>query len=297
MVDTDNLRSETLMTLLLRSGAILLATLLLASFAFAQSDREGCKDYPAISRMPNFYLDKCSTKQFDAAAFPVGPKGKEVEQQQEGRYFYLGYYQKENTPSVSMLQIIRNLQNAARNAGGQVMADQQGGNWYNTTLKLSQPGKETWVLVEARDDNYALTIIEKQAMQQEVSMDAGAMGGSLSEAGKVALYGIYFDTGKSVLKPESDPTLAEIAKLLKQNSLLNVLIVGHTDMVGDPAANLRLSQDRAQAVIAALTSRYAVATTRLQPFGAGPYAPVASNKTEEGRAKNRRVELVEFTTR
>lgn len=128
-------------------------------------------------------------------------------------------------------------------------------------------------------------------------MDAGAMGGSLNETGKVALYGIYFDTGKSVLKPESDLTLAEIAKLLKQNSLLNVFIVGHTDMVGDPAANLRLSQDRAQAVIAALTSRYGVASTRLQPFGAGPYAPVASNKTEEGRAKNRRVELVEFTTR
>ncbi|MDE2183517.1 MAG: OmpA family protein [Alphaproteobacteria bacterium] len=268
-------------------------SLLLAPSAFAQADRQGCKDYPGISRMPNFYLDQCTAKQFDAAKFPVGPKDKEVDQQQEGRYFYLAYYQKQNAPASSMLQIIRNLQNAARSAGGQVMADQQGGNWYDTTLKLNKAGKETWIQVEARDDNYALTIIEKQAMAQDVTMDARAMGGALGESGKVALYGIYFDTAKSVVKPESDPTLAEIAKLLKQNPALKVFIVGHTDMVGDAASNVRLSQARAQAVIAALTGRYGVAAARLKPFGAGPYAPVASNKSEEGRAKNRRVELVD----
>jgi OOP family OmpA-OmpF porin len=282
---------------LLCGTTIFFAMLLLVSFAFAQSDREGCKDYPGISRMPNFYIDNCTIKQFDAATFPVGPKGKEVDQQQEGRYFELEYGLKHNATSASMLQIIRNLQNAARAAGGQVMADQQGGNWYNTTLRLSQPGKEVWVLVEARDDKYALTVVEKQAMQQDVTIDANAMGSSLDETGKVALYGIYFDTGKSTLKPESDPTLSQIAQLLKQKPLLKVFIVGHTDMVGDPAANLRLSQDRAQAVIAALTSKYGIAATRLTPFGAGPYAPVGSNKTDNGRAKNRRVELVEFTTR
>jgi len=278
------------------ASTVLVAMIVLASCAFAQSDREGCKDYPGISRMPNFYLDECTDKQFDAAKFAVGPKGKEVEQEVEGKYFYRAYYQKENAPASSMLQIIRNLQNAALSAGGQVMADQRGGNWYNTTLKLSKPGKEVWVLVDARDDYYALTIVEKQAMAQEVAMDANAMGGSLDDTGKVALYGIHFDTGKSIVKPESDPTLAEIAKLLKHKPLLKVFIVGHTDMVGDPAANLRLSQDRAQAVIAALTSRFGIAAARLKPFGAGPYAPVGSNKTEAGRAKNRRVELVEFTT-
>jgi OOP family OmpA-OmpF porin len=281
---------------IVRGAIILFVMFLLVSFAFAQSDREGCKDYPGISRMPNFYLDVCTTKQFDAATFPVGAKGHEADQQQEGRYFQLGYALKQNATSASMLQTIRNLQNAARAAGGQVMADQQGGNWYNTTLKLNQPGKEIWVLVEARDDSYALTIIEKEAMQQDVAIDAKAMGSSLDETGKVALYGIYFDTGKSTLKPESDPTLTQIAQLLKQKPLLKTLIVGHTDMVGDPASNLRLSQDRAQAVITALTSRYGVAASRLMPFGAGPYAPVGSNKTDEGRAKNRRVELVEFTT-
>ena len=130
------------MNRVLRGAIIFLSVLLIASLAFAQSDRQGCKDYPGISRMPSFYLDECTNKQFDAAAFPVGPKGKEADQQQEGKYFQLVYQLKSNTADVSMLQIIRNLQNAARAAGGQVMADQQGGNWYNTTLKLNQPGKE-----------------------------------------------------------------------------------------------------------------------------------------------------------
>jgi len=90
--------------------------------------------------------------------------------------------------------------------------------------------------------------------------------------------------------------VAEIAKLLKENVALKVAIVGHTDMVGDAAANLKLSQARAQAVITALVTKYGIAGARLMPFGNGPYAPVASNKAEEGRAKNRRVELVEFST-
>ncbi len=284
------------MVRLVRCAVLLLASLLFALPASAQADRAGCKDYPGISRMPNFYLDKCETKQFDAATFPVGPKGKEVDQQQEGRYLNLAYFQKSNTPAASKIQIVRNIQNAVRKAGGEVLADQQGDNWYNTTLKLNAGGKEIWILVEARDDNYALTIIEKQAMQQDVVINAAAMNSALGATGKVVLYGIYFDTAKSTLKPESDPTLAEIAKLLKQNARLNVFIVGHTDMVGDAAANLRLSQARAQAVIAALAGKYGIAAARLRAFGAGPYAPVASNKTEEGRAKNRRVELVEIAT-
>jgi outer membrane protein OmpA-like peptidoglycan-associated protein len=133
-------------------------------------------------------------------------------------------------------------------------------------------------------------------MQQDIAMDAAGMASGLDANGSVSLYGIYFDTGKSDLKPESESTLVEIAKMLKANSVLKVAIVGHTDMVGDAAVNLKLSQARAQSVISALVSKGIVAT-RLTAFGNGPYSPVASNKTEEGRAKNRRVELVEFSTR
>jgi outer membrane protein OmpA-like peptidoglycan-associated protein len=124
-------------------------------------------------------------------------------------------------------------------------------------------------------------------------MDAKAMARDLGDAGRVAIYGIHFDTGKAEPKDDSGPALAEIAKVLRQDPALRVFIVGHTDMVADPAANLRLSQARAQAVVDLLVAHYGIAHSRLTPFGAGPYAPVASNLTEEGRAKNRRVELVE----
>ena len=98
----------------------------------------------------------------------------------------------------------------------------------------------------------------------------------------MAIYGINFDTAKSDIKPESEPAIDEIAKLLTGNPALKVDIVGHTDMVGDAASNLKLSQARAQAVINALVSKHGIAAGRLVAFGNGPYAPVASNKTDEG---------------
>ncbi len=134
-------------------------------------------------------------------------------------------------------------------------------------------------------------------MQQEVTMDATAMASSIADTGSVAIYGINFDTAKSDIKPESEPAIDEIAKLLTNKPALKVYIVGHTDMVGEAASNVRLSQARAQAVITALVTRHGIAVSRLIAFGNGPYAPVASNKTDEGRAKNRRVELVEIATK
>ncbi len=108
----------------------------------------------------------------------------------------------------------------------------------------------------------------------------------------MALYGIYFDTDKAELKPESEPTLVEISKLLKADAKLKLFVVGHTDNVGTFDHNLKLSQASAAAVVAALTKKHGVAAARLTPFGAGPTSPVASNAAEAGRAKNRRVELV-----
>jgi outer membrane protein OmpA-like peptidoglycan-associated protein len=122
------------------------------------------------------------------------------------------------------------------------------------------------------------------------------MASGLGAAGRVALYGLTFDTAKSDLKPESEPTLVEMAKLLNENAAWKVFVVGHTDTVGDAASNLKLSQARAQAVITALAAK-GIPAARLTAFGAGPYSPVASNKTEEGRAQNRRVELVDAAAR
>jgi OmpA-OmpF porin, OOP family len=108
----------------------------------------------------------------------------------------------------------------------------------------------------------------------------------------VSLYGIYFDTDKTDVKPESQPTLQEIAKLLKQDASLRLYVVGHTDNVGTYDHNLDLSQRRAAAVVGELTTKHGVAAVRLRPAGVGMLSPVAPNDNEQGRAKNRRVELV-----
>ncbi len=123
-------------------------------------------------------------------------------------------------------------------------------------------------------------------------VDAGAMAKGLREKGHIALYGIYFDTDKAVIKPESRPTLDEIAKLLRAQPQLNVVIVGHTDSQGTFDYNVDLSRRRADAVAAELARSYKIANTRLRTAGVGFLAPIGSNASDDGRALNRRVELV-----
>lgn len=110
----------------------------------------------------------------------------------------------------------------------------------------------------------------------------------------MAIYGIYFDTNSAEIKPESKPALEEIGKLLRNNPDLKLLVVGHTDNVGDFDFNLQLSQRRAEAVVRALVREQGVAVSRLRSHGVSFAAPVATNDDEEGRAKNRRVELVQI---
>jgi len=123
-------------------------------------------------------------------------------------------------------------------------------------------------------------------------VDAASLANDINRTGHASVYGIYFDTGKADVKPESDATLKEIAKLLQGDPMLKLYVVGHTDSQGALDLNMDLSRRRADAVLAALTTKYAVPPGRLRAYGSGPYAPVASNDSEDGRAKNRRVELV-----
>jgi OmpA-OmpF porin, OOP family len=125
-------------------------------------------------------------------------------------------------------------------------------------------------------------------------VNADEMSQSLGDNGKVILYGVYFDTDKDTLRGDSQPTLQEIAKLLTSNPKLKLHVVGHTDNVGTPEHNLDLSRRRAASTVRELTSTYAIAADRLDSFGCGLYAPVAANDSEDGRAKNRRVELVRW---
>jgi OOP family OmpA-OmpF porin len=161
------------------------------------------------------------------------------------------------------------------------------------TLKLTKDGKELWIEVWADyTGQYILTIVEKAGMAQDIVGNAGAFANDLKTTGHVAVEGIYFETGKSALKPESAHAIAEVAKLLKKDAGLKLYVVGHTDNVGALEANMKLSQDRALSVVQTLVRTHGLEAARLKAYGDGPYAPVASNDSEEGRAKNRRVELV-----
>lgn len=139
-----------------------------------------------------------------------------------------------------------------------------------------------------------LDVIEVAAMQKGmVTIDADAMQKAILESGSVSIYGIYFDFDKATIKPESEQSLSEIANLLTNNPSLNVFIVGHTDNEGSFDYNINLSQKRAEAVVSKLTTSYGINGSRITPKGVGMLTPKASNSTEDGRAKNRRVELVE----
>jgi OOP family OmpA-OmpF porin len=138
-------------------------------------------------------------------------------------------------------------------------------------------------------------VVTADVMEKKMAfVNADDMKQSIHDSGKVALYGLYFDTDKDVVKAESEPTLAEIAKLMKSEPSLRLRVVGHSDNQGKSDYNVGLSKRRAASVVTELTGKYGITATRLDAFGCGMYSPVASNGAEEGRAKNRRVELVEW---
>jgi outer membrane protein OmpA-like peptidoglycan-associated protein len=166
------------------------------------------------------------------------------------------------------------------------------------TAHLSRPqGDVDLALLVAKEDNQLpgilLEICEHKPMASgEVTVDAKAMGDGLSSAGHVALYGLHFANDSAAIDPSSKPTLEQMAKLMTGHPALKVYIVGHTDDTGSAAHNLALSQQRAQSVVKALVNDYHVAAARLTAEGVASWAPVASNASEAGRARNRRVELV-----
>jgi len=236
-----------------------LGLLLMGNLAFAQEkkDTKGCKDHPLFTRMPGTYIYDCKSSEFDARKWPDPDTQGKTEVQVEGKYYFIQYYnQKEFEGKRSDLQVSRNYQNAMKKIGGSVYARWDEGP---NTMKLLKDGKEIWAHVQHyRGDNIRVEIIEKEAMKQEVTADAKFMADGISSTGHVAIYGIYFDFNKSDVKPESDPALQEINKLLSNNPNLKVFIVGHTDNVGGVDYNMKLSQTRADAVVKALTTKYKV---------------------------------------
>ena len=300
--------------------AALAIAMLLPALAAAQTrDVAGAKDYAGIGRFKGSVATGFDVKDFDAvriqgAAFR---DGKPVDARRlEGRATRIAY---RTGKGPSILEVARNFENQLAKAGFETLlvcdTDACGGipfveavdvlpipqmwidgfNYRYYAGRRVQGGRETYVSVLVsmnNDDIYTqLTAVDLGALENKM-VDAAAMAKGLGENGRIALYGIYFDTDKVVVKPESRPTLDEIAKLLQSQPRLNVFIVGHTDSQGTHDYNVTLSRRRAEAVAAALIQNYNISKARLSTAGVGFLAPVRSNATEDGRALNRRVELV-----
>ncbi len=274
-----------------RLGFLAIAALFSAHAALAGDDIKGSKDHPLLTRYPASFITDYE-KNFNSVKFKVS---KTEEKAVEGQATIIKYFYESAENQPSPLQIIRNYQNAVKAIKGEVVferapADNDPGE---TTLKVVAGGKEVWIKVEpdiwsAPTQSYRLSIVEVEAMAQVIS--ANALLDALNKDGFIALY-INFDTGKSELKSDGEATVKEIAAMLKAAPAMKISIEGHTDNVGTAASNQKLSEARAKAVMDAV-AKAGIAKDRLAAKGLGQTVPIADNRTDEGKAKNRRVELV-----
>ena len=263
------------------------------SFSMVGAESE-YKDTPYFSGMPSHKIVDAIDQEFSDYRFFNGKDCTTV----EGKKYFRAYTLKENVKQPSDLQISRNYANAISNMGGTVIFDGEcsGANcaencgYRMMTGKVIKEGNELWVEVVPFNDgnDYYLTLVVKEEMKQDVT--ANGMLDALNREGSIALY-INFDTGKATVKPESQPIIDQIVQMLKANPGLIISVEGHTDNVGNPKSNQILSVERAKSVVAAIVAR-SIDTKRLNAVGHGQDKPIADNSTEEGRAKNRRVELV-----
>ncbi len=275
---------------LIRSAiSFLLLSLLSTGLAFADTDAKGCKDHPLFNRMSGFTIYECK-KSYDQLIIKVDNNPKsEKNLKPEGDLTTINYIFKKSadTPSPpSDLQVMRNYQNAAKQKGGEVIVDKPG----YTALKFNRDGGIVYAVVRTANAGYRLRleILEEKEMTQEVT--ANLMWEKLQKDGFIS-FQINFDTNKAIIKPESMSLIKQISDLMKSQPALKVTIEGHTDNQGTAAANKVLSLDRAKSVAAAVSAD-GVKSDRMETVGWGQEKPIADNRTEDGRAKNRRVELV-----
>ena len=282
-------------------------------------DVAGGRDYPGIGRFTGSVVTGYVVKDFDAARMQAAAfrDGQPTDARRlEGRIIRIAY---RTNPGPSILEVSRNFETQLAKAGFETLLAcdtdacgaipfteaidtlpvpqmwVDGFNYHYYAGRKTDGGRETFASVVVSENNreiYAQLIVAELGAIENKMVDAAAMAKGLGEAGHIALYGIYFETDKAVVKPESRPTLEQIAKLLTGQPQLNVFIVGHTDNQGAYDYNLDLSRRRAEAVAAELVKNYRIAQARLRTAGIGFLAPVGSNANEAGRALNRRVELV-----
>ncbi len=300
---------------------IFLGIFLIVGPSFAQKDVEGSKDHPIISRYPGSYIYFYDQKEFDEFEILLGPEKifqgddyvkKAKKERTEGKVTRIGYQAPKNR---SVFEVFKNYEEAVKKANFDLLYSASGkdfsisdflnhyfrlrAGWSeDKSFYLSARNKSGNVMISicvlpGWDGPVALVgIVEKKEMEMGL-IKAKDIYEKIKSEGKVAIYGIYFDFDKAEIKPESKPAFEEIAAFLKAHPEIKLYIVGHTDNIGRLEYNFELSKRRAEAVMKELVEKYGISGDRLKAFGVGPLAPVASNSTEEGRAKNRRVELVE----
>lgn len=265
---------------------------LVTSLSFAARDPQDVEDteeHPEVARFPGFYIDNSKHNDYNEATFPSA-KG---DIQKAGKYWYVDYILKDGKRKPSPVELLRNYENAFKKSGGaMVFRDQSSVAVYRMPLGS---GSERWtrINVDGEGERYQLEIVDLGGMQQKVEFSADQMADELRNHGFIALTGILFDTGKASIRPESEPLLDEVVALLKKDTALKLSIEGHTDSVGDKKTNLDLSKKRAESVVA-YVGKAGIDPRRLKADGKGDTVPVGDNRTEAGRAKNRRVELVKF---
>jgi outer membrane protein OmpA-like peptidoglycan-associated protein len=253
------------------------------------------KDFPYLNSLTAYELIEGDSvdQEFNAYKFFDGTKW----QSPEGRFWKRAYTLKSEGKAASPLQIFRNYANAIKAAGGTVLFQGEppdGGSYYSCydilSGKIVKGGKVIWVLINPCNDgnDYALHAIEVQAMRQDVS--AKDLLDTIQSQGHVTL-DVHFDTSKATIKSESFPLLDQVVSMLNGSGSLKLSVEGHTDNLGVAAENQKLSEGRAKAVMTYLVSK-GIPAVRLLSSGFGASNPVADNRSEEGRAKNRRVELV-----
>jgi OmpA-OmpF porin, OOP family len=261
----------------------------------AAQDVRGSKDHPMLTRYPDSRIAEYS-KNFNSIEFTIArdPHSGGVKREKvEGETTRLHYFHNKKEGQPSPLQVVRNYQNAIKSIGGEVVWERIEEYTAETTLRVAAGGKDVWVKVLADvysspTFSYRLDIVERAAMTQVVT--ANKLFDEINQKGFVTLY-INFDTNKWDIKADAQPTLAEVAKMLKANPSLQISVEGHTDNVGAAAANKTLSENRAKSVMSSLVAQ-GITANRLGAKGFGQESPIADNRSEEGRAKNRRVELV-----
>lgn len=279
---------------------------------------EDGKDHPLVNRYPGTTIGDYDFKEFEEAQIllskPYETNNKWVADKVlplEGQVTYI-HYNKPNT--VSALQIFRNYQASLTKSGFTELfvcnrpCTETNLSSFKDLLKArglylnystdnqyiaAQKGN-VYVSMFVNDGGVWLFVIEQGQMDTGKIKVSGnsPIANALSQSGRVDVYGLTFDTGKSDLKPSSKTTLTELSQILNDNPQLNLDVIGHTDNVGTADSNLKLSQARSEAVIAALSSEYGINPTRLNPIGKGQTQPISSNDTEKGKATNRRVEFV-----